>query len=158
MNKEEQRLLAGLIRRHRWAALATLAKDASPEASWVAYACDDDFSSFLLHLSQLSSHTKNLIRDARASLAISEAENEGDPQELARVTLQGQVTFIPRETADHQVLAKRYLQRLPEAERLFGFGDFMLFRFTPVRVRFIAGFARAYTLDIEALRNASTVC
>ena len=156
MTKKEQRLLADLIRGHRWAALATLAKDAGPEASWVAYAFDNDFSSFLLHLSQLSSHTKNLIRDARASLAISESENEGDPQELARVTLQGQVMFIPREAADHQALAKRYLQRLPEAERLFGFGDFMLFRFMPERARFIGGFARAYTLDIEALRDAAS--
>ena len=158
MNKEEQRLLANLIRGHRWAALATLAKDAGPEASWVAYAYDNDFSNFLFHLSQLSSHTKNLIRDARASLAISESESEGDPQELARVTLQGQVTFISREAADYQTWAKRYLQRLPEAERLFGFGDFMLFRFTPERVRFIGGFARAYTLDSQSLRNAARVC
>ena len=157
MNKEEQRLLANLIRSHRWAALATLAKDSSPEASWVAYAYDNDFSNFLLHLSQLSSHTKNLIRDARASLAISESEGEGDPQELARVMFQGQVTFISREAADFEPLAKCYLQRLPEAERLFGFGDFMLFRFIPVRARYIGGFARAYTLDMDALRNVARV-
>ena len=37
----------------------------------------------------------------------------------------------------------------------FAFGDFLLLRLIPVRVRFIGGFARAYTLDYDGLWAAA---
>lgn len=154
MNPEERRLMATVIRDHRWAALATEG-DQGPEASWVAYVPENDFSGFLLHLSRLSAHTRNLLRDPRACLAISEREVNGDPQTLARVTIQGRVEVVAKETEDYALSGRRYLERLPDSEHLFGFGDFMLFRLAPSRVRFIGGFARAYTLDAEGLRAAA---
>ncbi|MGB5065009.1 MAG: pyridoxamine 5'-phosphate oxidase family protein, partial [Candidatus Competibacter sp.] len=94
MNLQEQRLMVNLIRSRRWAALATQGPDGS-EASWVAYVPEPDFSGFLLHLSTLSAHTRNLLADPRAGLAISEPERDGeDPQTLARVTVQGAVAII----------------------------------------------------------------
>jgi hypothetical protein len=154
MNLEDRRLMATVIHDHRWAALATEG-DQGPEASWVAYVPENDFSGFLLHLSRLSAHTRNLLQDPRACLAISECEVNGDPQTLARVTIQGRVEVVAKETEDYALSGRRYRERLPDSEQLFGFGDFMLFRLAPSRVRFIGGFARAYTLDAEGLRAAA---
>ena len=72
MNRQEQQLMADLIRSRRWAALATHSAD-GPDASWVAYASEADFGGFLLHLSTLAAHTRNLLASARAALAISAA-------------------------------------------------------------------------------------
>ena len=60
MNLQEQQLMANLIRARRWGALATQGPD-GPEASWVAYVPEADFSGFLLHLSTLSGHTRNSL-------------------------------------------------------------------------------------------------
>ena len=146
--------MAAVIRNHRWAALAT-GGDQGPEASWVAYVPENDFSGFLLHLSRLSAHTRNLLQDPCACLDISEREDNGDPQTLARVTIQGRVQIVAKGTEDYALSGQRYRERGPDSEQLFGFGDFMLFRLVPLRVRFIGGFARAYTLNAKDLRAAA---
>ncbi len=155
MNLQEQHLMAELIRNRRWAALATLGPD-GPEASWVAYVPEADFGGFLLHLSTLASHTRNLLADPRAGLAISELERNGeDPQVLMRVMIQGRMTIPPKESPDYWEMARRYQEQLPASTPRFEFGDFLLLRLTPVRIRFVGGFARAYTLDDVALRAAA---
>ena len=159
MKPEEQQRLATLIRNHRWAALASEGEE-GPEASWVAYAVEPGFSGFLLHLSQLAAHTRNLLKDPRACLAISEREREGqDPQLLARVMIQGMVEAIPQRTTDYMESAHRYQEQLPDSKPLFEFGDFMLLRLKPIRARFVGGFAQASTLDpddLSEVANAST--
>lgn len=159
MKSTEQQRLATLIRNHRWAALASEGEE-GPEASWVAYAVEPGFSGFLLHLSQLAAHTRNLLKDPRACLAISEREREGqDPQLLARVMIQGMVEAIPSRTTDHAESGRRYREQLPDSEPLFELGDFMLLRLNPVRVRFVGGFAQASTLgpdDLLKAANANT--
>lgn len=154
MHLDEQKLLAALIRDRRWAALATLGSN-GPEVSWVAYAPETNFGGFLLHLSTLAAHTRNLLADPRAGLAISAPERDDDPQTLARVTLQGDVMIIPQNSEDYRNAARRYQERLPASVPRFDFGDFLLLRLTPIRARFVGGFARAYTLDGAGLRAAA---
>jgi len=157
VNAEERQKLASLIRGQRWAALATLAEGA-PAASMVAYVPEADFGGFLLHLSRLAPHTRNLLADPRASLAITEPDpGRGDPQTLARVTIHGTVLQLPRDSHEYAAGRALYLQRLPDAERLFGFGDFMLFRLVPDGARYIGGFARAWSLGGEELRAAAAL-
>lgn len=146
--------LATLIRGQRWAALATLGAE-GPEASHVAYALEGAFEGFLLHLSQLAAHTKHLLAEPRASLAIGEPDDgRADPQTLARVTLTGRVEPIERGSDDYRAAQAVYLARLPESAQLFGFADFRLFRLRPARARFVGGFAQARTFDAGALRAA----
>lgn len=122
----------------------------------MAYVPEADFGGFLLHLSTLAAHTRNLLADPRAGLAISEPERDGeDPQTLARVTIQGGVTIIPKDNPDYQEMVRRYQEQLPASTPRFEFGDFLLLRLTPARTRFVGGFARAYTLDDVALRAAA---
>ncbi|PIE83714.1 MAG: pyridoxamine 5'-phosphate oxidase [Candidatus Contendobacter odensis] len=147
MNTQEQQLLLNLVRQHRWAALATCSVH-QPEASWVAYVLSPDAGSFLFHLSTLALHTRNLLENPYASLAISESDpGHADPQTLARVSIQGKVAAIGSDSADYIDAVHCYQQRLPDAALRFQFSDFLLLRFVPARVRFVGGFARAYNLD-----------
>jgi heme iron utilization protein len=142
-----------LIRRVRWAALAT-AEDNVPYLSSVAYAPEEDLSGFLLHLSRLASHTERLMKNPRASLLISERDDgRADPQTLARISMTGQVEHAPRDAAQYAACRSIYLARLPESEPLFAFSDFELFRFVPEDIRYVSGFARAYTFTPDQLRK-----
>jgi heme iron utilization protein len=155
MNSEELATIATLIRSQRVAALGTL-RENSPFISMVAYAAEPDFSGFLLHLSRLAAHTRQLLAAPQSSLLICEADDRrDDPQTLARITLVGMATLIPAESAAHAAARAYYLARLPSATPLFDFPDFILFRFLPNEARYVGGFARAYTLTSEHLRQAA---
>lgn len=155
MNLDEQRLMVDLIRNRRWAALATQGAD-GPEASWVAYVSEADCGGFLLHLSTLAAHTRNLLAFPRAGLTISAPELEHeDPQTLARVSIQGETALVSKDAPDYAAAARRYQERLPTSTPRFDIDDFLLVRLTPLRVRFVGGFARTYTLDGPALRAAA---
>ncbi len=153
LTPQEARALIALLTQTRWAALAT-ARDNEPFASWVAVAPDAEAGQFLLHLSHLSLHTRYLLANPRAALSFSEPDEDPsrDPQTLARVSLQGRVDVIARDSADYIAARGRYLARLPHAEVQFTLGDFYLMRFVPQSARVVPGFGRAHRLDAEALR------
>ncbi len=138
---------------NRWGALATADRN-RPLASYVAYVADVDGDGFMIHVSRLARHTANLLANPQASLTISEADSgEGDPQTLARVTLQGSVTEIARDSAAYGASQAAYIKALPDAQQLFGFADFILFRFTIEQVRFVAGFGKSFTLSSKTLQR-----
>lgn len=124
----------------------------------VAYVPEPDFGGFLLHLSRLAAHTRNLLHDARASLVVTQPDRgEGDPQTLARVSIQGKVIALSRDDEEFSAARAIYIHRLPVSELLFGFKDFILFRLQPIEARYIGGFARAYTLDGKQLQKISRI-
>jgi putative heme iron utilization protein len=153
MDPDDCQRLLRLLRASRWAALATV-RDAQPLASWVAFAADDDFCGFLLHLSRLAPHTRYLEDNPRAALALSEPDQgaQPDPQQLARLSLQGWVAPLARATPEYEQARARYLARLPQAAVQFELGDFALHRFVPDTGRFVAGFGRAWRLGPPELR------
>lgn len=156
METTERENLARLIRGGRWAALATHGEGV-PLASMVAYACEPGFAGFLLHLSRLSAHTRNLLASPSASIAISEPDTAQvrNPQTLARVSIQGEARPLPEGSSEYAEGKALYEKRFPDMSTMFGFGDFLLFRLVPREARFVAGFARAYTVDAEELKKAA---
>lgn len=150
---DEQRRLKRLLRDSRWAALATV-RDDQPLASWVAFAAEEEFDGFILHLSRLALHTRYLLDNPRAALALSEPDStaQPDPQLLARVSLQGQVTAVTHATPGYDRVRRLYLARLPEAAVQFELGDFALYRFVVETGRFVSGFGRAYRIGPAELR------
>ena len=153
---EELKVLARLLTGQRWAALATVTDDGSPYSSQVAFAMQPDFGAALLHLSGLAAHTKHLRCRPQVSLSITEPDDgRDDPQTLARVSLQGKVEVLDKESDEYAAGRARYLEKLPAAEPRFGFADFQLFRLNIEQARFVGGFARARTFGAEALKRAA---
>ena len=154
MNNDERLRLRQLLVEQRWAALATLADDGAPSVSFVAYVPEPDFAGFLIHVSRLAAHTRNLLARPRIALGVSAPDSgEGDPQLLPRLSIHGAVSIIARGTTEYDSARALYLSRLPQAEQLFGFDDFVLLRLQPTEVRYVGGFARAYSLNGEQLRR-----
>lgn len=121
-----------LLTAARHGSLATLLDDGTPYASLVACAALGNEPIFFL--SALAEHTKNLRRDARASLLLWD-DGDGDP--LAR----GRATYIGRcvEAPDDDV-ADAYLEAHPEARAYLEMKDFRFWRLRVEAVRTIGGF------------------
>jgi putative heme iron utilization protein len=147
--------IARLVLTHRWAALATIDSD-GPLGSMVAYAVEPELSGLLLYLSGLARHTRALLAEPRVSLAVGEPDpGSGDPQTLARVSLNGSAAPIPRDSPEFATAWDRYVARLPDAAPRLALGDFVLFRFSVVEARWVGGLARATTLSGDDLRAAA---
>ena len=149
--------LAQLLRGQRWGCLGTQSEE-GPYVSWVAFVAEEDFSGLIMHLSQLARHTRNLVAEPHISFALSESDDgRSDPQLLARLTLQGSVVAVSPDSPDYERLKARYLSRLPDAEMMFQFADFSLYRFKPDSGRYVEGFASSHAVTPEKLKAAAGI-
>ncbi len=149
MNAELTEHLAQLMRARSTAALGTL-RAGAPFVSMVPYAIAAD--GFVVHVSTLAAHTKDMLADARVSLLITEPEGGGkSPLGLQRVTVQGQAQRVSSDAPESPVLSAAYLARFPDAEPMFGFADFSIFLIRPDAARFVAGFGQAHSLSGESM-------
>ena len=149
MTPDELQLLRTLLQREPVAALATLHKG-DPAVSMVPFAMWPERQVLLLHVSSLSPHTQDMQRHPSVSLLVTGQEAE-TPLALPRVSITGQASTIEPESADHAKARSVYLAKLPDAEPLFGFGDFSLVAIAPTSFRFVAGFGRAMALVGERM-------
>ena len=110
----------------------------------------------LMHLSELATHTRNLLSRRASSLLIAELDNLAvkDPQTLPRLTLVGESVVIPQQNKDFKKAGDLYLERFPEAKMRFGFSDFHLFRFIPARGHFVGGFGSAEKISGQKIENS----
>lgn len=151
MNTELTERLAQLVQKRSTAALGTL-HEGAPYVSLVPYAIAADGSGFIIHVSTLAAHTKDMLADARVSLLIAKAEGGGkSPQALQRVSVQGVARRIASDAPELHGFRAAYLARFPEAEQMFGFADFSIFLIRPVAARFVAGFGEAHSLSAESM-------
>lgn len=141
-----------LIRTVDRATLATALADARdavaggwPYASLVLVAADLDASPLLL-ISTLAEHTKNLARDARASLLFDGTQGLDDPLTGARVTVLGELRTDP-----NPARLRRFVARHPSAALYAGFRDFALYRLAIARAHLVAGFGRIHWIEGKAL-------
>ena len=151
MSPEHADRLAALIRDRRTAALGTL-HGGAPFVSMVPYAVLPDGAAFVVHVSKLAGHTKDMTADPRVSLLVTQSEGEGVPaQALARVSIQGEAHDMPKGSEAEQACREAYLARFPEAAPLTDFADFSFFAIRPSQARFVAGFAQAMSVTSETL-------
>lgn len=134
------------------AALATLHKG-EPAVSMVPYALLPD-GRFVIHVSQLATHTRDMQEHAGVSLLVLGERAAGMlAQEQPRASVQGEAQSCPPEAPDYAAARTAYLTRFPESEPMFGFGDFSLVFVTPRALRFVAGFAQAFSVTAPAYRD-----
>ena len=115
----------------------------------VTYAVARD-GSFILHVSRLATHTRDMLDNPEVSLLITESEASGKmPQALARVTVQGRAKMLDPDSEKHTDAREVYLSRFPDAAPLFEFSDFNIFIIKPASARVIGGFGQAVTITVE---------
>jgi len=142
MNKTEQGI-STLLATCRIGFLATQGPD-GPETSMAPYALHG--SDVLLHLSALAAHSRHIRAQPSAGFMICTPQNAMDsPLALPRLALHGRVASVP--DAGLETAREAYLAAIPEAEELFSFVDFSLFRLCPERIRWIGGFGTARDIN-----------
>jgi putative heme iron utilization protein len=136
-----------LMRRARWASLATFDRQTGyPYVSLIAVATDVAGHPLFL-ISTLARHTQNLEFDARASILFSSAGATADPLDAGRVSVMGRAAVNTDETARW-----RFLARHDETSEYAGFSDFALWSLTPELGHYVGGFGRIHALSAAQLQ------
>ncbi|MEW6118901.1 MAG: pyridoxamine 5'-phosphate oxidase family protein [Pseudomonadota bacterium] len=154
MTPAHAQLLRDLLRTQEVAALGTLHKG-RPYVSMVPFALRPDSTDFIIHVSQLAAHTKDMLAHPQVSLlVIAPPASAVMAQELARITVLGTARQLARDTSEYATARAAYLARFPQSEMMFGFADFALFAIAPESIRFVGGFAQATTISPATLARA----
>jgi len=123
----------------RLGSLSTLSRKQPgfPFGSVMPYGLDNHGRPIFL-ISTMAMHTQNLQADSRASLLVTQPDTDGEPLGASRVTLVGNVVFVPNtELAEARTL---YLERHPNSKYWVDFEDFSFFRMNVVDVYYVGGF------------------
>lgn len=132
-------------------ALSTIAADPAgyPYGSVATYGLDDRGSP-IFFISLMAEHTQNAMRDARASLLVTEPVPEGaDPLASGRATLLGLLSQV-----DRAVAQAPYLAANPTAAYYIEFGDFVFYRLDVAAIRYVGGYGRMSWVDAGAYAAA----
>jgi putative heme iron utilization protein len=153
MNPAYARTLRELLRTQQVAALGTLHKG-QPYVSMVPFAILPGGSGFVIHVSQLATHTKDMLLSPQVSLlVVAPPLPEIPAQALARVTIQAQAVPYADLTQGQAEAKAAYLARFPQSAQMFTFSDFSLFAILPSSIRFVGGFAQATSISPEVLAS-----
>jgi putative heme iron utilization protein len=151
MNPAQAQTLRDLLRTQQVASLGTL-HQGQPYVSMVPFTLLPGGTEFIIHVSQLAAHTKDMLASPQVSLLVIAPPTPGVvAQELARITVQGEAVQLAGGTPEHAAAKVAYLSRFPQSELMFGFSDFSLFAIVPSSIRFVGGFAQATTISPETL-------
>ncbi|HEY0279562.1 MAG TPA: DUF2470 domain-containing protein [Solirubrobacterales bacterium] len=134
-------------------ALATLTADGGPWASIVTYGVLADGGP-VFSLSTLAAHGRNLQRDQRASLAVSESVPPArDPADTGRVTVAG---VAEEPTGERLAQARTVYEAAVASAAIFGdFADFHWWVLKVERVRWVGGFGRMDSVGPESFAAAA---
>jgi putative heme iron utilization protein len=157
MNPSHAQALRDLLRTQQVASLGTL-HDGQPHVSMVPFAMLPKGPGFVIHVSELAAHTKDMqLHPTVSLLVIAPPSPDITAQALARVTIQGQAVPYTTSTQGHAEAKAAYLSRFPHSAEMFGFSDFSLFVIMPESIRFVGGFAQATTLSPETLAKVLSI-
>ena len=128
-----------LVHLGRVGSLSTLSRKQPgfPFGSVMPYGLDEQGRPIFL-ISTMAMHTQNLKADPRASLLVTQESGDGDPLGASRVTLIGNVVFVPE--AHVAAAREAYLARHPNGKYWVDFEDFSFYRLEVVDIYFVGGF------------------
>ena len=88
---------------------------------------------FVVLVSTLSAHTKEMLEDPNVALMIMEPESDTKPPHtLARVSMQGRAEPISQDDRRFGAARAAYTARFPDMVGLFELSDFTLFAIAPI--------------------------
>ncbi len=136
----------------RFGALAVLDPGTgAPYVSRVA-TCTGEENSPVILVSELSHHTKCLIKDPRCSILLGEP-GRGDPLAHPRVTLSCIARRMVKDDPDAETITARFLARHPKAKLYASFADFFFFRLNVLSAALNGGFGKAFNLTGDEFRR-----
>lgn len=133
--------------------MATCNSYGEPDASYAPYLKHMDY--YYVYVSELSTHTENLSSTGRCSVLFIEDETAAKHLfARRRVTLQCQAEEIQRESQEFEKILDLFVERFGKfMDMMRKLKDFHLFRISPEKGAYVAGFAQAYTLQGEGLND-----
>ncbi|WP_404419125.1 HugZ family protein [Marinospirillum sp.] len=135
--------------------LATTSPEGGPEASYAP--CIHHQGNFYIFVSELASHTRNLLDRPQASLLLT----ENQPRNLfacKRATLEITAQPIERDTPRWLAVLSEMETRLGNTVSVIrGLNDFHLLELQPQKASYVTGFGKAYELQGEQLQKISHI-
>ncbi len=138
--------------------LATVSRNNHPEASY-APAVVDDAGNFYVYVSELSSHTANLLQEEKASVMLIE-----DEATCAQIFARKRITFrcnsyeiTGKSTLWNEIISRFENKFGPMIKQLKTMQDFHLIQLAPKKGRLVYGFGKAFDLTGENLQEVSHV-
>lgn len=138
--------------------MATVSADGIPDASYAPYVRIDD-NAFYVNLSELSTHTANLLATPLASVMFLQPEDDSK-QVFARKRLgfETEAGVVERESAPWRRVMDLFERKFGDVAALIRpLEDFKLFRLVPHRGVYVRGFAQAYPIETSELEQLRPV-
>ena len=133
--------------------LATVGSDGMPEASYAPFVQID--GRYYIYLSELARHTQNLLASADCCALFIESEADcANYFARKRLTLKCKAKECARESKVFEEVLDQFTDEFGNfVDVIRNLKDFHLFELSPQSGSFVAGFAKAYTLDGDDLGN-----
>ncbi len=133
--------------------LATVNSGGMPDASYAPFICFA--GKIYIFVSELASHTRNLMATEQASLLFIEDEAQANqPFARRRLNIQCKASEVSRQNNQFKPVINRFRERFgPVMDVLLNLKDFHLFCLRPRQGCYVEGFGRAFELEGEDLQQ-----
>ena len=132
--------------------LSTLTKEGKPNASYSPFIVDKQ-GNFYIFVSQLASHTQDLLSNPHASILL--IQDEAKTRQIfarRRISYQCNAEIVREDSSDYLPMLNALEERFGNVvELLRTLPDFILFRLTPHQGQYVKGFGKAYKLVGDGL-------
>jgi hypothetical protein len=153
MEIEDAALLKQLLTETRVLSIGVLI-DGAPYVGLLPYAITPEFDALLIHASKLAKHSKGLRHGAQYSALIHATDiPAGDPLQIPRISLQGLVVLLTKDSNTYSAGKAQYQAKFPTSAQTFTLADFNLYALRIDSVRFVAGFGKIFNLDAEKIQE-----
>jgi len=152
MKQDPEEALAELQQSAQSLFLSTITKEGMPNASYAPFV-RDEANHFYIFVSQLASHTADLLANPHASILL--AEDEKDCRQIfarKRLSYHCQCRVVEKIEANYDTVLDQFEARFGNMIPLLRtLPDFILFELTVESGNFVQGFAQAFKIDQEGL-------
>ena len=132
--------------------LSTLTAEGKPNVSYSPFVVDKQ-GNFYIFVSQLASHTQDLLANPQASILL--IQDEAETRQIfarRRISYQCDVEVVSNESKGYQKMLDALEARFGNVVQLLRtLPDFILFRLKPTQGQYVKGFGKAYTIKGEGL-------
>jgi len=139
-----------LIQSQKTLILSTVTEQGIPESSYAPYVRDEQ-GVFYIYVSELASHTQNMLKTATASILFIQPEKECENLfARERVVFDCSISEVQKQDECYYKQMLIMKEKLGETvELLQSLPDFHLLALTPINGKYIAGFGKAFSIDVE---------